>query len=74
MFNGLQQAYESMGISKEVFALCQKIEDSLKERFEEIRESLCRDIWYRSCVGAPADYLWHTCIISCIISESASGR
>ena len=36
MFNGLQQAYESMGISKEVFALCQKIEDSLKERFEEI--------------------------------------
>ena len=36
MFNGLQQAYESMGISKEVFELCQNIEDSLKERFAEI--------------------------------------
>ena len=32
----LQQAYEKMGISKEVFALCQDVEASLKERFERI--------------------------------------
>jgi len=32
----LQQQYEKMGISKQVYELCQQIEDSLQERFEEI--------------------------------------
>lgn len=36
MQTDLEQAYEQMGISKEVFTLCQQIEDSLKERFEEL--------------------------------------
>ena len=36
MFDNLQQAYESMGISKTVYELSRTIENSLKERFEEI--------------------------------------
>lgn len=36
MNNSLETYYQEMGISKEVFHFCQKIEDSLKERFEEI--------------------------------------
>lgn len=36
MFDNLQQAYESMGISKTVYELSRTIEHSLKERFEEI--------------------------------------
>lgn len=32
----LQQQYEKMGISKQVYALCQQIEDSLRERFSAI--------------------------------------
>jgi len=36
MQNQLYEAYGNMGISKEVLSLCQDIESSLKERFEEI--------------------------------------
>jgi cystathionine beta-lyase family protein involved in aluminum resistance len=36
MSDNLQQQYEKMGISKNVFDMCQQIEDSLKERFAEI--------------------------------------
>ena len=36
MFDSLENAYETMGISKEVVSFCQEIEKSLKERFEEI--------------------------------------
>lgn len=32
----LENAYQQMGISKEVYHLCQEIEESLKNRFEEI--------------------------------------
>ena len=32
----LENYYEQMGISKEVFSFCQQIEESLKERFEQI--------------------------------------
>lgn len=32
----LQAAYEHMGISPQVFSLCQRIEDSLQERFKDI--------------------------------------
>jgi len=32
----LENAYQQMGISKEVCHLCQEIEESLKNRFEEI--------------------------------------
>lgn len=36
MSNILEKEYEQMGISKEVFQFCQKIEDDLKDRFAEI--------------------------------------
>lgn len=36
MIEDLQKQYEKMGISKQVYQLCQKIEDSLKDRFAEI--------------------------------------
>jgi cystathionine beta-lyase family protein involved in aluminum resistance len=36
MSDNLQQQYEKMGISKNVFDMCQQIENSLKERFAEI--------------------------------------
>lgn len=36
MYSSLENAYHQMGISKEVFSLCQQIEDSLKERFDAI--------------------------------------
>ncbi|MGN0153746.1 MAG: aminotransferase class I/II-fold pyridoxal phosphate-dependent enzyme [Lachnospiraceae bacterium] len=36
MFDSLENAYQTMGISKEVYMLCQEIEESLKERFENI--------------------------------------
>lgn len=36
MQTDLELAYQQMGISKEVFMLCQQIEDSLQERFEDI--------------------------------------
>lgn len=36
MQNQLQKQYEQMGISKQVYELCQRIEESLEDRFEEI--------------------------------------
>lgn len=36
MQDNLEKAYQQMGISREVYALCQEIEKSLKPRFEEI--------------------------------------
>ena len=36
MQNQLTNAYESMGISQEVFMLCQQIEETLQDRFAEI--------------------------------------
>lgn len=36
MSEALQQQYEKMGISRQIYELCQQIEDSLKERFAEI--------------------------------------
>lgn len=36
MQDNLEKAYQQMGISREVYALCQEIEKSLKSRFEEI--------------------------------------
>lgn len=36
MNESLEQYYQEMGISKEVFYFCQQIEESLKERFEKI--------------------------------------
>ena len=36
MQNHITEVYEQMGISKEVLMLCQEIEESLKERFDEM--------------------------------------
>lgn len=36
MFENLENAYQAMGISKEVFSFCQQIERSLEERFKAI--------------------------------------